>query len=100
MSYSLSTNFRLKLIEPSAREVEGQQFFLNDAVRVSLGSSHVLFSSPPFRPPGSSLSNRVQKNKVIKKYLSMRKFLETLYFVACLIYALTLPYLCINLSWL
>ena len=25
--YSVSTNFRLELIEPSAREVEGQQFF-------------------------------------------------------------------------
>ena len=26
--FIVSTNFRLELVEPSAREVEGQQFFL------------------------------------------------------------------------
>ena len=30
--YSVSTNFRLELIDPFAREVEGQQFFSSDAV--------------------------------------------------------------------
>ena len=50
--YSVSTNFRLKLVEPSAREVEGQQFY-----RVSLDLSVVLFSLAP--TPGSFLSARV-----------------------------------------
>ena len=30
--YSVSTNFCLELIDPFAREVEGQQFFSSDAV--------------------------------------------------------------------
>ena len=51
----MSTNFRLELIEPSAREVEWQQFFL--ALALFRG---MFFSS--LAPPRSSLSTRVKKN--------------------------------------
>ena len=42
----MSTNFRLDLIEPSAREVEGQRIFLSlDAVSSMVSSSFLI------RPP-------------------------------------------------
>ena len=45
------TYFLLMLIEPSARDVEGQHFFLALTLfRVSVCLSHVLFS-PPYSPP-------------------------------------------------
>ena len=59
--YSMSTNFRLELIEPSAREVEGQQFFITLTLfRVSLGSSHPLSSSPHLTRADGSISSRRQ----------------------------------------
>ena len=43
-------NFRLLLIDPSARDIEGQQVFLALTLfRVSVGFNHYLRSSP--RPP-------------------------------------------------
>ena len=43
--YSVSTNFRLMLINPSARDGEGQQFFFGLTLfRVTIGLSKVLFS--------------------------------------------------------
>ena len=45
--YSVSTNFRLPLLESSARKVEGQQFFLySSAVSSLCRVDHVLFISP------------------------------------------------------
>ena len=53
----------LQCIEPSAREVEGQQFFLfrQTLFRVLLGLSHVLFSSPhsPTDQPTNRPTDRV-----------------------------------------
>ena len=41
--YNVSTYFRLMLMEPSARDVKGQQFFLAVMLfRSSVGLSHVL----------------------------------------------------------
>ena len=59
---SVSTNFRLILIEPSARDDVGQQFFRALTLfRVSVGLSHLLFYSL-HSPPRSSLWIKVQKN--------------------------------------
>ena len=64
----MSTNFRLELIEPSAREVVGLQFCLALTLfRVSLGLSHVPFSS--LHSPLALLSRPESKNK----YLSSRR---------------------------
>ena len=50
--YSVSTYFRLEFIEPSAREVEGQQFsWALTLYRVSLCFGHVLFSPRSHLPP-------------------------------------------------
>ena len=60
-TYSASTNFRLELIEPSAREVEGQQFFWSSDAVSSLARFEpcsLLLSSIY---PRSSLSPRGQK---------------------------------------
>ena len=53
----MSVNFRLELIEPSAREVKGQHFLKSEAVSRCEPCSLLLSSLAP----GSSLSTRVQK---------------------------------------
>ena len=69
--YRVFTNFRLELIEPSAREVEGQQFFLVLTLfRVSLGLSQILLSS---LAPRSSFSTRFHKINFSLVDSSLRK---------------------------
>ena len=64
---------RLELTGPSAREIEGWQFF-----RVSLGLSHVLFSPPLFSRPKS---NKVNTSLADGSISSRRNFVDTLFFI-------------------
>ena len=54
-TYSVSNNFSLKLIEPSARDVEGQALTL---FQVLLALSHVLFSFLTRPPPALLLPSK------------------------------------------
>ena len=77
ITYSVSTNFLLELIELFAREVDGQNFLT--LFRVSPCLRHVLFSFLT-RPR----STRVQKFNVYRAdgfISSRRKLVDTLYYV-------------------
>ena len=66
----MSTNFRLELIEPSARDVEGQQLFLSSNValfRVSLDYSYVLFTTPPIFSLAPSKKIKYRSSRLLYK---------------------------------
>ena len=51
--YSVFTNFRLELTKPSARDVEGQQFYLRSEAVSSLARSELSSALNRPRPPCS-----------------------------------------------
>ena len=62
--YSVSTNFRLELIEASAREVEGQQFFFSSDAVLSLASfEHCSLLLSSLAPPPLISSDQSPKNR-------------------------------------
>ena len=93
----MSTNFGLERLEPSAREVEGQQFNINSDAVSSLGLSHVLFSSPHSPTSRSSLSSRVKNinTSPAKGSISTRgKLVDNLYFTYLVYSQLTFLSVC------
>ena len=77
-SYNVPTNFRLELLEPSAREVEVQQFFLALMLfRVSLGLSHVLLTRL-LRPLLSTRVQKINTSLAGDSIRSRRKLVDTL----------------------
>ena len=72
MCYRVPTYFGRELIQPSARKVEGQQFFFLALTlfQVSFGLSHILFSSPDEQIPLQQTALLASGNEGYTKFLA------------------------------